>query len=229
MLKALIFDCYGTLISTGNGSVEATKEILNNIGSNLDPVEFYRKWKELHKEHSRQLKHFTNEKNIFIKDLKVLFKIHNIKKDHKIHIEPMLNSLYGRKIYNDVVDNIKILKKDYHIFIASNSDTEPLLENIGNECYLFDGIYTSEILKSYKPSKIFFDKLIKKIKYRKEEVLYIGDSIEDDIIGSNNFGIMNVLINRDNKEIYDIKANYVIKSFYELRLITGCEKRRNST
>ena len=36
MKKLLIFDAYGTLISTGNGSIEATKKILVLRPSQLD-------------------------------------------------------------------------------------------------------------------------------------------------------------------------------------------------
>ena len=42
MIKAIVFDAYGTLISTGNGSVEASERILaNNNRGNIDPKEFY--------------------------------------------------------------------------------------------------------------------------------------------------------------------------------------------
>jgi phosphoglycolate phosphatase-like HAD superfamily hydrolase len=41
MHKAIIFDVFGTLISTGNGSLEATQKILNKVGSKADAKEFY--------------------------------------------------------------------------------------------------------------------------------------------------------------------------------------------
>jgi len=52
MIKALIFDCYGTIISTGNGSVDAVKTILDSLKINIDPVLFYRDWKTIHKENT---------------------------------------------------------------------------------------------------------------------------------------------------------------------------------
>ena len=73
MIKALVFDCYGTIISTGNGSVDATKIILDNLKINIDPMLFYKDWKIIHKANTLSLKHFCTEKRIFINDLKVLF------------------------------------------------------------------------------------------------------------------------------------------------------------
>jgi 2-haloalkanoic acid dehalogenase type II len=217
MIKALIFDCYGTIISTGNGSVNASKKILDNLKSNIDPVLFYKDFKKIHKENQKKLKYFCNEKKIFINDLDIILKMYGINGNAKKEVKPVLKSLYKRKFYDDVINNLKILKKDFKIYIASNSDTKPLMENIRKEKYLFDGIYTSERIKAYKPSRIFFEKILKKIKFNKDEILFIGDSIEDDIIGANNVGLKTVLIDRKNNFQYiKNEANYLIKDMYEL-------------
>ena len=36
MYKNIIFDCFGTLIDTGSGSVEAVKKILDSVGCDAD-------------------------------------------------------------------------------------------------------------------------------------------------------------------------------------------------
>jgi len=218
MIKALIFDCYGTIISTGNGSVNSTKIILDNLKCNIEPVLFYKNWKKIHKENISNLEHFSNEKNIFINDLTILFKMYNIKENVKKNIKPMLQSLYKRIFYDDVIVNLKELKEDFKIFIASNSDTKPLMENIGKEKYLFNDIFTSEKLRAYKPSKLFFEKMLKKIKINKDELLFIGDSIEDDIIGANSVGLKTVLIDRkNNQQNISNEAAYFIKNMYEIK------------
>ena len=47
MKKAIIFDVYGTLISTGNGSIKAVKEILNQFDLQITDEDFYSEWKAL--------------------------------------------------------------------------------------------------------------------------------------------------------------------------------------
>ena len=50
MLKAIIFDAYGTLISTGNNSVKAAERILLlNKRPDISPAEVYGRWKKLHR------------------------------------------------------------------------------------------------------------------------------------------------------------------------------------
>lgn len=44
-MKLIIFDAYGTLISTGTGSLDVVKEILALQEKDIAPEEFYRNWK----------------------------------------------------------------------------------------------------------------------------------------------------------------------------------------
>ncbi len=44
-MKLIIFDAYGTLISTGTGSVDAVKKILELQDKDINPQEFYKEWK----------------------------------------------------------------------------------------------------------------------------------------------------------------------------------------
>ena len=49
MIRSIVFDCYGTLIDTGNGSIHAVTQILTKNRSNVDPIEFYSHWKRVHR------------------------------------------------------------------------------------------------------------------------------------------------------------------------------------
>ena len=74
MVKNIIFDAYGTVLSTGGGSIEATQKILVNNGCKEDAGRVYRYWKKIHKEHIRSTKEFfLTEEEIFVKDLTVIF------------------------------------------------------------------------------------------------------------------------------------------------------------
>ena len=49
MYKNIIFDCFGTLIDTGSGSVQAVERILSNVDLNVEAKAFYSEWKSLKK------------------------------------------------------------------------------------------------------------------------------------------------------------------------------------
>ena len=49
MYGKIIFDCFGTLIDTGTGSLDAVREILRNVGQDIDAKVFYSEWKSIKK------------------------------------------------------------------------------------------------------------------------------------------------------------------------------------
>lgn len=74
-MKLIIFDVYGTLISTGTGSLDAVKKILALQDKDISPEEFYKEWKKQHRIHmdNANAKLFINEEAIFKLDLEQLY------------------------------------------------------------------------------------------------------------------------------------------------------------
>lgn len=69
------------------------------------------------------------EREIFMKDLAELYSVYGIAGDYKEDVKIMLESLYNRTVYPEVPEAINRLSKKYEVIIASNTDTEPLLQN----------------------------------------------------------------------------------------------------
>jgi HAD superfamily hydrolase (TIGR01549 family) len=218
MIKNIIFDVYGTLISTGTGSVDATRIIFEKYNLEDSPVEIYRKWKEIHKKHINKLDEYQSEKEIFIKDLEELFFLYGIKDNPRVRIKPMLDSLYKRQLFEDTESVIKDLSRNYNIAIGSTTDTEPLMHNI-RDTYLFTirNIFTSEYLKCYKPNKKFYSQILQLTNWKPEECVFVGDSMDDDVIGPLKVGMKPILIDRKDRysEYHDgVKK---IKTLLELK------------
>ena len=73
------------------------------------------------------------------------------------------------------------------------------MTNIKNNNMKVDGIYTSESLKEYKPHKAFYTKILDDIKLKAEEVVFVGDSLLEDVKGPQSVGIYSVLLDRKGK------------------------------
>ena len=73
MIKAVVFDAYGTLISTGTGSLDAAQKILDLHGSVITAKAFYADWKKYHRQHMDSLTQFVPEETIFLWDLERLY------------------------------------------------------------------------------------------------------------------------------------------------------------
>ena len=217
MIKAIIFDAYGTLISTGTGSVDATRAMLNHLNIALDPVEFYNEWKLVHKNHINNMIEFKSEYDIFIDDLDVLFKKYSINEIAENAVSFMIDSLTGRKAFPDTKNVLNLLSRQYTLCIGSTSDTEPLLENIRVNNINLTHIFTSQSLKVYKPQKMFYEKILSALNISPAEAVFVGDSLIDDIMGPQQLGIYSVWLNRsESKNDTNIVPDATIYTLREL-------------
>ena len=226
-IKHVIFDCFGTLISTGNESLKATKQILDNISSNnsidIDAREFYKDWKKIKKE-MMSADEFQTEKKLFELSLADTFHKYGIKADASIEVEPMIKSLFGdRRAFPDVKETLEMLDElGAEYAIGSTTDTDSLMYYLEMNQLEFKHIYTSEDMKVYKPKKAFYETIIEMTGWNREECLFVGDSIIDDVMGPQSIGMKAVLLDRSgtfNRDENDVKPDYVISSLTEIKSI----------
>ncbi|MCK5128534.1 MAG: HAD family hydrolase [Clostridiales bacterium] len=217
-IRAIIFDCYGTIIDTGNSSINATKKILAKYNQNTNAEEFYSKWKKYQRKYFENADNFLNQEDIFLITLKELFQEYHIKGDPNIDVQIMLNILGKRYAFPESAKTIDLLRAKYKIYVASISDEEPIISDIKRNKVVVDGIFTSESMMVYKPNKHFFYQVLDKVNLNENEVIYVGDSLYDDIYGPMSIGIKSIWINRKNQTIdtEQYRPNYTIETLDEL-------------
>jgi FMN phosphatase YigB (HAD superfamily) len=64
-------------------------------------------------------------------------------------------------------------------------------------------VFSSESLCVYKPNGDFFTQILKQLSLRPDEVIYVGDSQMDDILGPSKVGIDSIWINRKAEKLND--------------------------
>lgn len=217
MIKAIIFDAYGTLISTGNGSVKAAGDILALNGrADIDPVEFYARWKALHRNHIDGLESFISEEKIFEADLRELYDLYNVEGDYKNDVRIMLDTLGKRKAYPEAREALERLSRKFIVAIGSTTDTAPLLSDIKSNGLNIEKIYTSESLRVYKPRREFYETILADLNVKADETLFVGDSLIDDVSGPQKTGIRACWINRKGGTAEDIGPDFEIMDLREL-------------
>ncbi len=220
MIKHIIFDCFGTLIDTGNNSIKAVEQILFNVGANVDAKEFYEEWKA-NKRQKMNTSVFLNEKALFEVSLDETFTKYGIKADASKEVKPMIRSLFAdRFVFSDVHEVLaKLAEKNVDFAIGSITDTEPLLYYLELNQLSFSHIYTSEDMQVYKPNIKFYDTILQRSGWLAEECLFVGDSYIDDVLGPQKIGMKTVLLDR--KALYKSteltpQPDFVIHSLLEL-------------
>jgi len=101
--------------------------------------------------------------------------------------------------------------------IVSNIDRDDIEAAIHHNGLTFDHIITSEDARSYKPRSEMFQQALHISNLKPEDVLHIGDSLTNDIVGAHYAGIRAAWINRRNKPLpQHCTPDYTVHSLIEL-------------
>lgn len=194
MIKAVLFDFWGTLVENGTYSpLRQTYEMFNfkipfgNFVTSFEQVVM--------------TKHYEDKKEAFTKALNLLNRT-----PWKGQMERLIGlwnkNVLLAKLYPDTIKTLEELKsKGIKLCLVSNTPSftgREVLEKFGLEKY-FDVIMLSYEQGMLKTDPKFFEKALKELKVSKEEALMVGDSIPTDINGAEKAGIKAVLIDRKNK------------------------------
>ncbi len=130
-MKHIIFDCFGTLIDTGNGSIKAMKQILSNVDVCVDAKSFYSDWKKAKREMMNAAE-FINEKKLFELSLAETFVKYGIDADPAEEVKPMIQSLFSERIVFPEVKMtlLQLSEKGLDIAIGSTTDTDSLMHSM---------------------------------------------------------------------------------------------------
>ncbi len=196
MIKAIVFDAYGTLVSTGDGSIRAAAKILERNGAHISPKAFYADWKKYHRKHLDELSDFQTEEAVFHMDLRALYGQYHLKRDADEDVAIMLDTLGRLQLFPETLAAVEELKREYLVCIGSTTDTGPLLADLERGGLTVHHIFTSEMLRVYKPQPEFYRQIVRALGLKPEEILFVGDSLLDDIWGPKEIGMKTCWVDR---------------------------------
>ena len=107
------------------------------------------------------------------------------------------------------------MAKRYEIVIASNTDTQPLLQNFDYNHVRFAQVFTSEDLRVYKPDARFYRRVLERVQLTAEEAVYVGDSGAEDVQGPAQAGMTTVLVDRRRSGAH-FGQDFTVSSLLEL-------------
>ncbi|WP_338762897.1 HAD family hydrolase [Bernardetia sp. ABR2-2B] len=196
-IKTIVFDLYNTLIEI------------------KEPSNFF-------------LKLFRTSKNGFDLEVKAYLRLimtvdidelmdvlpsefENLYNENRHTLESELRSVV---VYEEVIDMLEELKKDFTIFLISNLASpykEPTFK-FGLDKF-FDKMIFSSDYGYVKPNQEIFKEIEIIAKNNPNEILMIGDSFKSDIVGANTMGWNYLQIKRDG----NILKDYEIQNLTEIR------------
>lgn len=211
MLTTLIFDAYGTLISTGTTSMDALHKILLHNGrGDIAKQDFYTRWKHFHRQHMDAAHPFVTEDTLLIRDLEQLYLEFGIQGKPEQDVQFIRDVLGHRTAFPETREVLRTLCQHFTVCIGSTTDTQPLLEDMARNDLQVHHIFTSEMLQAYKPEKIFYQQILHALGIAPEGALFIGDTLLDDVLGTQSAGIQSCWVNRKQLSPGNVHPDYII-------------------
>jgi 2-haloalkanoic acid dehalogenase type II len=112
----------------------------------------------------------------------------------------MLADLHTREVYREVPQALEALRARVPLVLLSNADAVFLFRTLEHNDVAFDIVVYSEEERVYKPHPRIFQRVLERIGAEPHEVLYVGDSPTEDVVGAGAVGIPTVWVNRTGED-----------------------------
>lgn len=192
-VKALTFDCYGTLIDWETGILGALRPLLESHGVRMTDdaiLELYAKIE------------FDAECGMYMPYRDILKRAVD-KFGERCGFVPspeerlcLLNSLRNWLPFPDTVGALGRLRKKFKLYVVSNIDDVLFQYSARQLVVRFDAVVTAEQVQSYKPSLNNFRRVLDRIEEPPARILHVAQSLYHDIVPAHTLGLCTVWVNR---------------------------------
>lgn len=206
MVKGIFFDLGGTLYSY-SGMREVTPLIISHLAERLQVQGELEDCLHHYQEATREADHhYAHQPFYLFRDyFKTTYQnfVRRLDKAHddddydwfsELQERMLLDAMQPKSDCLEVLD--KLREKNLYLSVVSNSDDD-MLEYLIRKAQLhhrLDHWTSSEAARSCKPDPRFFEVALEKSNLAADQVLFVGDSLEQDILGAHKAGMKTVLI-----------------------------------
>jgi len=234
MIKNFLFDLDQTLLNFHASERKALKIVLEQNGMSFSD-EIYDAFMEYNKSLWLELeKGIISRTELF--DRRFCYIIEKCNKDPskvdrlKINTDFIKTMSENGVLMEGALEFVQRIKKEIPesgIYIVTNGaivNAEGRIKSTGLDKYI-DGLFISEAMGVSKPSKEYFDIVLKEIKASQESCIVIGDSLTSDMLGAKNAGLTSVWFmtqsqgmdqDKIKEAVKEYDINYCASSFDEL-------------
>ena len=200
MIRAILFDAYGTLFNEGKESIpRIAEDIVRKFSLKMLPEELFNRWKinylNIEKGVFSNRLPFKTIKQINLESLTLTFENFSINGSPLEFVDKLFYLWSFPKLFPEVKDVLSELKENYVLGILSNTDDETLFSAVRHTGLEMNYILTSEQARGYKPNTDIFLRACNDLGLSKDEVVYVGNSLND-VVGAKTTGLIMIHVNR---------------------------------
>jgi 2-haloalkanoic acid dehalogenase type II len=194
-VKAVLFDAYGTLLESD--LVAIPRRIVADHGLAVSVEEVWRAWANLYYE-ATQVAPFRTLREIEVDITARLLRELGVDADCAPYVELFFQLTTTIQPYPETLDVLTALPP-VRSAIISNADEEHLAA--WTVTFPVEFVLISEAARSYKPDPRMFHVALERLGLRPDEVLHVGDSEVDDVVGAKAAGLRVAWVNRNGRAL----------------------------
>lgn len=186
-IRALTFDCFGTLIDWPCGILSVLRPMAEAHGLHQTDAELLSSYAR----HEREVEagEYRSYRCVLGEVIRRMF-------GPTANQEALARAVGSWRPFPDTVEGLRRLKGRFRLGVLSNIDDdlfEPVLDTLGRS---FEVVVTAEQVKSYKPGEAHFREGLARLGLKAHEVLHAAESRFHDIEPAGRLGFRTVWINR---------------------------------
>lgn len=192
-VKALSFDCYGTLIDWERGILNALKPWVSQFGERSVLSGFSAVEPDV--EHAHPTWPYRDIVSEVYRQMAEEFSVAASKTD----AFAFAVSVGTWPPFDDTVAALRRLKQRFRLYILSNVDEVSISGTLAQLETPFDGVYTAEAIGSYKPDIRNFEYLLKRLERQDiapGQLVHVAQSLYHDHVPAKSVGLASVWIDR---------------------------------
>jgi putative hydrolase of the HAD superfamily len=211
-IKAIGFDFFNTLMTIDSGAVgEAWQRLTGSLeksGFRMDPESFRKTYREAAMRFVSESKSSGKEThNRFWISAALTSLGQDIDPDDpaiSIAVEAYFSTFFDYcRLIPKTVEMLRQLQGRYRLGLLSNFTHAPAVEGLLDRLGLapfFETVLVSGGIGYRKPHPLVFEMLVKNLGFEKNQILYVGDSLDPDVLGATQAGLRPVWMTyvRDN-------------------------------
>ncbi len=192
-IRALSFDCYGTLIDWERGMLAALKPWVAKFGDRAVLAGFSAVEPDI--EHAHPNWPYRDIVREVYRQMAAEF-----------HVSMTEDDAFGFAVsvgtwppFDDTVSALHRLKKRFKLYILSNVDEVSISGTLGQLEIPFDGVFTAEAIGSYKPDEKNFQYLLRPLARQDvapDQLIHVAQSLYHDHVPATSLGLKTVWIDR---------------------------------
>ena len=199
-IRAVAFDCYGTVIDFGEPQfIAAMAEICHRQGLDADAADLWRRFlraaKALRSETSAQPVYRRYDEAWALQFQRVFRQLGH-KGDSWQAAHYLKEKLAEAPAFSEAPQVIDALRPRYRVALLSNADDDFLQRCLERNGLHFDTIVSSERAGAIKPDPAIFQHLSLALELEPQRILYVGDNPIPDVLGGRQAGLRVAWVNR---------------------------------